>query len=95
MLAAFLRCKLKPDDAKERAPWITDVELKTLKRQAKKIDFKKIGELVDLKHLERWHDDVKCFFVPACDISPQEAARFKAERDRENAAKRQAKRRDL
>jgi hypothetical protein len=94
MLVAFLRCRLKPDDAKERAPCITDAELVALKRQAKKIDFKKIGELVGLKHLERWHDDVKMFSWAACDISPQEAARFKLERDRENAAKRQAKRRD-
>ena len=94
MLMAQIRCRLKPDDAKERAPWMTDAELETLKRQAKKIDFKKIGELVGLKHLERWHDAVKMFSWAACDISPQEAAHFKAERDRENAAKRQAKKRE-
>jgi hypothetical protein len=94
MLMAQLRCKLKDDDAKERAPWITDAELVVLKRQARKIAFKQIGELVGLKHLERWHDDVKMFSWPACDITPREAARFKAERDRQNARKRQAKRRN-
>ena len=94
MLMAQLRCRLQDDDAKERAPWITDAELVALKRQAKKLDFKKIGELVGLKHLERWHDDVKMFSWPSCDISPEEAARFKAERDRENARKRQARKRE-
>jgi hypothetical protein len=94
MLVAQLRCRLKDDDAKQRAPWITDAELDALRRQAKKIDFKKIGELVGLKHLERWHDDVKMFSWAACDITPKEAASFKAERDRENARNRQAKRRD-
>jgi hypothetical protein len=93
ILTAQIRCKLKDDDAKERAPWITDAELVALKRQAKKIAFKDIGELVRLKHLERWHDDVRMFSWAACDISPQEAARFKLERDRQNAAKRQAKKR--
>jgi hypothetical protein len=77
-----------------KTPWITDAELEALRRQAKKIDFKKIGELVGLKHLERWHDDVRMFSWAACDISPQEAARFKLKRDRENATRRQAKRRD-
>jgi hypothetical protein len=91
MLMAQLRCKLKDDDAKERAPWITAASLETLKRQAKKIDFKKIGELVGLKHRERWHDAVKMFSWPACDISPEDAERYRRNREREMTNKRQKK----
>ena len=84
---AQLRCRLKDDDAKQRAPWITDAELETLKRQAKKIVFNTIGQLVGLKHLERWHDDVKMFSWAACDITPTEAARFKVDRHRKQCTR--------
>jgi hypothetical protein len=94
MLKAQLRCKLKIEDAQERAPWITDAELAELQRQAKKIPFNKIGELVGLKHAERWHDDVKMFSWAACDISAIDAARFLTERQRKQSAERSKAYRD-
>jgi hypothetical protein len=92
MLVAFMRCQLMDDDAKERAPWVTDDELKKLRRKARRLTLEQIGTLISLTYAERMA--CRVFFLPACDITREEALRRQAERNRENARKRQAKLRE-
>jgi hypothetical protein len=90
MLVAFLRCRLSVDDAKARAPWVTDSELKELQRVASELkDIKQLGKLIGLTWAERMA--CRVYFLPACDVTPLEADRLQADRDRENASKRQAR----
>jgi hypothetical protein len=90
MLVAFLRCRLSADDAKERAPWITDSELKELQGVASEMtDIKQLGKLIGLTWAERMA--CRVFFLPACNVTPLEASRLQAERNRENGNKRQIK----
>jgi hypothetical protein len=89
MLLAFLWCDLKADDAMERAPWLTADELESLELEARCVTKSELGKLIGLKNKERY--DCKVFFLAASDVTPEEAARYQAERDRENARKRQMK----
>ena len=89
---AFLRCRMKPDDIAQRAPWITDVELEQLQSDANDLSNEQLGKLIHLT----WDERIACrvWFLPACDVTPEEASRLQAERDRANARKRQAERRE-
>jgi hypothetical protein len=89
MLVAFLRCRLSADDAKERAPWITDDELRKLQSAASGLEhIKELGRLIELTWDERM-GPCRVYFLPACDVTPLEASRRQSDRNRENARKRQ------
>src|ERR1700761_3814186 len=83
MLLAFIFCGLKADDAKERAPWLSDDELEALQLEARCLTLNGIGAMIGLRYEERM--DCKLFFLAACDITPAEASRRQTERNRENA----------
>jgi hypothetical protein len=89
MVVAFLRCRMRTDDVKERAPWITDNELQKLQSDASEIEsIKELGELIGLTWDERM-GPCRVYFLPACDVTPLEAACLQSDRNRENARKRQ------
>jgi hypothetical protein len=92
MLVAFLSCRLKDDDAKQRAPWITDSDLENLKSEASGIELKQLGKLIGLT----WDERIACrvYFLRASDITQEEANRRQAERNRENERKRQKEHRE-
>ena len=89
MLLGFLWCGLSTDNAKERAPWLTADELESLQLEARCLTLNELGKLIGLKNKERY--DCRVFFLAASNVTPEEAARYQAERDRENARKRQMK----
>jgi hypothetical protein len=86
LLSCMLRCGLRADDAKERALWIADGELRKLRRAARRLPLWQFGKEVALTHVERMASQV--YFLPACDLTLEEAARLQEERDRENARRR-------
>lgn len=92
MLTALLWCRISVDDARERAPWITDGELRKLQSAADELKRNQLGEMINLTWDERIGHRV--YFLTACDVTQEESNKRQAERNRENARNRQIKYRE-
>jgi hypothetical protein len=89
MLMVLLRVGTTTESAMENAPWLTEREFKALRKAARKIPWKQIGELIKLTYAERMAH--KLYYWLPIDMSPEEARRRQEQRDRENDRKRKAK----
>jgi hypothetical protein len=91
MLMVLLRVGTTTESAMENAPWLTEAELKALRKAARKIPWKQIGKVIKLTYAERMAH--KLFQWMPVDVSPEEVQRRQKQRDRENDRKRKAKKR--
>jgi hypothetical protein len=90
LLMVLLRFGLSADEAMEAARWLTEAELRKLKRKAWSVD--NLGALIHLTYAER--DYAKLWLLLPDKMTWQQVRKLQRIRDRENAKKRKRRERE-
>jgi hypothetical protein len=80
MLLALLCFGLTDDAAITDAPWCGQRELSTMKRRARRMEWRDVGKLIRLTYAE--YETAKLWLLRPCDVSPEELGRRNDERRR-------------
>jgi hypothetical protein len=92
MLMVLVRFWISADEAMERARWLTETELKKIKRAAWLVDRDKLGSIIHLSYAER--DYAKLWTLLPEKMTREQIDKLQRVRDRENAKKRKRRERE-
>jgi hypothetical protein len=91
MLMVLLRVRTTAESAMESAPWLSERELKALRKAGRKMPWNKIGELLKLTDAERTAH--KLWYWPPIDVPWEEVRRRQSQRNTEKERERKRKQR--
>jgi hypothetical protein len=92
LLMVLLRCWLSTYSAMEAARWLTETELRKIKRAAWAVDKDNLGALIKLTYNER--EEAKLWFLSPCDVSLVEVKWRQRIKDKINTTRRKRRPRE-